>query len=107
MKKTHAWRLENPAYGLADSGRLWVLTGFRAMQDRNLRSCPYDKTILVSNEASIIVTTQVDNFIYTGTSVAMKTFESYMRSQFQLSELEYDNFDVYGILFVRGDDGSF
>jgi hypothetical protein len=35
----------------------------------------------------------------------MKTFESYTRSQFQLSELEYDNFYVNGTLFVRGDDG--
>jgi hypothetical protein len=76
------------------------------MQDHNLRSCPYDKTIFASNDASIIGTMQVDNFIYTGTSVAMNGFESYMRSQFQLSELENDNFDVYGTLFVRGDDGS-
>jgi hypothetical protein len=35
-EKTHAWRLENPP----DSGILWFLTGFRAIQDHNLCSCP-------------------------------------------------------------------
>jgi hypothetical protein len=65
MKKTQEWCLEKPAYGLADGGRLWFLTGVRAMQDHKLRYFPYDKTLFASNDASIIVTTQVDNFIYT------------------------------------------
>ena len=96
MKKIHVWRLKNPAYGLANSGKLWFLTGFRVMQYHNLRSCSYDKYLFGSIDASIIVTTQVENSIYSGTSVAMKTCESYMQSQFQLSELEYDNLKVYG-----------
>jgi hypothetical protein len=64
-EKTQEWCLEKPAYGLADGGRLWFLTGVRAMQDHNLRYFPYDRTLFASNDASIIVTTQVDNFIYT------------------------------------------
>jgi hypothetical protein len=51
------------------------------------------------------VTTQVDNFIYTGTKESMEAFAHYMKSQFQLSELEFDNFSVFGTRFTRDNRG--
>jgi hypothetical protein len=39
----HPWKLENPAYGLSDSGRLWFLASFSVLQARDLQPCPYEK----------------------------------------------------------------
>ena len=93
------WKLEKPAYGLADSGRLWFLTAFRALEAHGLRPCPYDRTVFTSKNSLLFVTTQVDNFLFTGSQSEMKLFTEYMNAQFQLSELEYDNFYVYGTRF--------
>jgi hypothetical protein len=99
------WRLEKPAYGLGDSGRLWFLTSFRTLKAQKLRPCPYDLTVFASNDSTLYVTTQVDSFIYTGTEESMEAFAHYMKSQFQLSELEFDNFSVFGTLFTRNNCG--
>jgi hypothetical protein len=103
--RNNLWKLEKPAYGLADSGRLWFLTAFRALESHGLRSCPYDKTIFASKNSLLFVTTQVDNFLFTGTHSEMMLFTDYMKAQFQLSELEYDNFCVYGTKFSRDKHG--
>jgi Reverse transcriptase (RNA-dependent DNA polymerase) len=34
---SHVWKLEKHAYGLADSGRLWFLTAFKALESYELR----------------------------------------------------------------------
>jgi Reverse transcriptase (RNA-dependent DNA polymerase) len=101
----NVWRLEKPAYGLADSGRLWFLTAFRALESHGLNACPYDKTVFASKTALLFVTTQVDNFLFTGSDSEMKQFTDYMKAQFELSELEYDNFSVYGTVFSRDEHG--
>jgi hypothetical protein len=49
----------------------------------------------------LFVTTQVDNFIFTGTNTAMDGFADNIDSCFKLSELEFDNFSVYGTVFSR------
>jgi hypothetical protein len=95
------WKLEKPAYGLADSVRLWFLTAFRALESHGLRACPYDKTVFASKNSLLFVTTQVDNFLFAGSHSEMVLFTEYMKAQFQLSELEYDNFSVYGTVFSR------
>jgi hypothetical protein len=97
----HLWRLEKPAYGIVESGRLWFLTAFRALESFDLRPCPYDKTLFKLDDSSLLVTTQVDNFIFTGTHEPMERFAAYMARCFKLSELEYDNFFVYGTQFSR------
>jgi hypothetical protein len=71
------------------------------LETHELRPCPYDKTLFRLDDDLLFVTTQVDNFIFTGTDVAMKKFTDYMASRFRLSELEFDNFSVYGTLFSR------
>jgi Reverse transcriptase (RNA-dependent DNA polymerase) len=60
---SHLWRLEKTAYGLGDSGRLWFLTSFRNLKAHNLRSCSYDRSVFLSIDSTVYVTTQVDNFI--------------------------------------------
>jgi Reverse transcriptase (RNA-dependent DNA polymerase) len=85
---SHVWQLEKQAYGLA---RLWFLTSFRALIVRGLRPCPYDETAFASDDYSLIVTVQVDNFIYTGTAASMDNFEEFMKTRFQLSELKLTN----------------
>jgi hypothetical protein len=99
----HLWRLEKPAYGIVESGRLWFLTAFRALEGHKLQPCPFDKTFFQLEDHTLFVTTQVDNFIFTGTNKAMEAFAAYMARCFRLSELEYDNFAVYGTLFRRGE----
>jgi hypothetical protein len=93
------------AYGIVESGRLWYLTAFRALESFDLRPCPYDKTLFKLENASLLVTKQVDNFIFTGTSESMEGFATYMAQCFRLSELEYDNFTVYGTRFSRDSRG--
>jgi Reverse transcriptase (RNA-dependent DNA polymerase) len=97
----HLWQLEKPAYGLVESGRLWFLTAFKALEAHELQPCPYDKTLFKLKDCSLFVTTQVDNFIFTGTDQAMDGFSAYMSTRFELSELEFDNFSVYGTVFNR------
>jgi hypothetical protein len=97
----HPWKLEKPAYRLSDSGRLWILTSFSAQQAHDLQPCPYDKTIFKSRATDLFITTQVDNFLFTGKARAMDEFSAYMGSCFKHSELECDNFTVYGTLFAR------
>jgi hypothetical protein len=98
---SHLWKLEKPAYGIVESGRLWFLTAFRALEAHDLRPCPYDQTLFKLDDYSLFVTTQVDNFIFTGSNQAMDGFASYMAGCFKLSELDYDNFSVYGTVFRR------
>jgi Reverse transcriptase (RNA-dependent DNA polymerase) len=102
---SHVWKLEKSVYGLAVSGRLWFLTAFKALKSYELRSCPYDKTLFSSRSSELYVTTQVDSFIFTGTEPEMKGFTDFMSSQFQLSELEYDDFSVYGFKFCKTSEG--
>jgi Reverse transcriptase (RNA-dependent DNA polymerase) len=98
-------KIEKPAHGLADSGRLWFLTAFRALEFYGLRSCPYDKTVFASKNSLLVVTTQVENILFTGTHSEMMLFTDYMKAQFQLSELEYDNFCGYRTKFPRDKHG--
>jgi Reverse transcriptase (RNA-dependent DNA polymerase) len=97
----HLWQLEKPAYGLVESGRLWFLTAFKALEAHELQPCPYDKTLFKLKDCSLFVTTQVDNFIFTGTDRAMNGFSAYMSTRFELSELDFDNFSVCGTVFRR------
>jgi hypothetical protein len=99
--RSQQWQLEKPAHGLVECGRLWFLTSFRTLEAQNLRPCPYDNTLFRSECSDLFVTTQVDNFIYTGMDRAIADFESYIGSLLTLSELERDNFTVYGTTFSR------
>jgi hypothetical protein len=44
---------------------------------------------------------QVDNFIFTGTDRAIDGFAAYMSSRFELSQMEFVHFSVYGTVFKR------
>ena len=44
----------------------------------------------------LVVLTQVDNYIYTGEKDAMKGFENYLSSRFQVGEKLRQNYTVYG-----------
>jgi hypothetical protein len=81
------WQLEKPAYGIVESERLWFLTAFRALEPHELRPCPYDQILFKLDDHSLFVTTQVDNFIFTGSDQAMDKFSSYMAGCFKLSEI--------------------
>jgi hypothetical protein len=102
--RSHLWQFKKPTNGLVESGLLWFLTSFRTLEAHNLRQCPYENTLFRSEYSDLFVTTQVDNFIYSGTDHAIGDFESNMESHFTLSELERDNFTVYGTTFSRNNE---
>ena len=82
-----------------------VLAAIKAIEAHDLQPALYDKTLFKLIESSLFVTTQADNFIFAGTRKAMKEFSKYMSSCFELSELDFDNFEVYGTVFSRNESG--
>ena len=88
---SHLWRLEKPAYGIVESGRLWFLTACRALKAHKLRPCPYDQTLFKLDDQSLFETKEVDNFIFIGTNKSMYEYSSYMARCFKLYVLDYEN----------------
>jgi hypothetical protein len=63
------------------------------------------KLDFASKHFVLFVTIQVENVLFTGTHSEMMLFTDYMKAQFQLLELEYDNICVNGTKFSRDKDG--
>ena len=72
------WILEKPAYGLVDSGSIWYLTSDDALKNYGLHRDSREYTLYAKksgNSISLIVLTQVENYIYTGVNEEMTRFE--------------------------------
>lgn len=105
------WKLLSPAYGLVDSGRLWYLTSNAALcKEYGLTRSVYEPTLYFgrnkSENLSLLVVVQVDNYIYTGSNSEMSNFESFLRAAFDVGEISHNCFDIYGATLRRTDDGT-
>jgi len=105
------WRLLAPAYGLVDSGRLWYLTSNAALcNEYGLTRSAFEPTLYYDrndgNSLSLLVVVQVDNYIYTGCEESMKKFEAFLRTAFEIGDIERNSFDIYGASLSRTSDGT-
>ena len=97
--RSNAWLLKRPAYGLVDSGRLWYLTSDKALISLGLTRCSNEhSTYYAMDETGLafLVVVQVDNYIYSGTTIWVEKFESFMKRRFHIGECLHGDFEVYG-----------
>ena len=96
--RNYLWRLDKPAYGLADSGRLWWITSDLAIKEFGLTVSTFEPCQYYSKrnqDLAFLLVTQVDNYIYTGRRDIVKRFEIFMQKRFTMGECLHNNFSVY------------
>lgn len=108
---TGLWLLLAPAYGLADSGRLWYRTNDKALQDvYKLNRSSYEPTLYYhkteEGQLDFILVFQVDIYLYSGTNIELTRFENFLRSYFKIGTLERESFSVLGCELAQEKDGS-
>lgn len=100
------WKLTAAAYGLTESGRLWYLTSDSALTEvYGLSKSKYENTLYFkkSSEGNLVflLVTQVDNYIYCGLEQEITEFESFLRAEFDVGELDRKEFTVMGCEIVQ------
>lgn len=89
------------AYALVASGLLWYLTSDNSITEVfGATKSRYEPTLYdrrnEDNMLSFLLVTQVDNYIYCGTSSETSSFEKFIRAEFRVGELEHSKFSLYG-----------
>ena len=105
------WRLELPAYGLSDSGRLWYLTSDRELiKSFGLTRSSYDYTLYYSTDSTglldFILAVQVDDYIYCGRPDRLNDFESFLSSRFDVGKFGRKKLSLMGCEILQDNDFS-
>lgn len=93
------WNLEIAAYGLTNLGRLWYLTSDNVLISRHrLTRLKLDYTLYFSLDANqhlkFILAIQVDDYMYSGKEIDMKSFKAFFRSTFNVSKLARGSLEI-------------
>lgn len=105
------WLLLAPAYGLADSGRLWYRTNDEALLNNyDLTRSLFEPTMYFHKDDSdmldFLLVVQVDNYLYCGTQQELARFEQFLQAHFKIGSLERDQFPVLGCELIQASDGT-
>lgn len=105
------WKLELPAYGLTDSGRLWYLTSdAELIQNYGLTRSRLDYTLYYSvdddKNLDFALAVQVDDYIYTGTDERMVAFEAFLSSTFDVGNFARGSLSLMGCEITQDRDYS-
>lgn len=95
------WRLELPAYGLTDSGRLWYLTSDKELiKSFGLTRSPFDYTLYYSADENgslnFILAVQVDDYLYCGTLSRLDEFEKFLSERFDVGKFARHKLSLMG-----------
>lgn len=108
---TGLWLLLAPAYGLADSRRLWYRTNDEALLNNyDLVRSRYEPTLYFHKNdygtLDFLLVFKVDNYLHCGKDQELAQFERFLQSHFKIGSLERDAFPVLGCELVQGPEGT-
>ena len=71
------WKLSKTAYGLVDGPIIWYNHSKKRFLEFGLVESNYEPTLYYTPSRDLILTTQVDDFLYTGTPEMLAKFEKF------------------------------
>ena len=98
------WKLLKTAYGLVDGPIVWYLHSRKVLLRYGLTASKLDPTLYFMENGSLIIATQMDDFIYAGTENEIENFELYLKKHYKVGSIKAYNFSFSGVCISQRKD---